>query len=133
MSFQWLQMRITEEKDRRAKESSIFSRLPSALEELRVNLGECVEAYNQEFAADRAKVEMSEGAIHITARDALVRVSADTTLPGFRVERGPEIFSIEVGLLPGDRLFFRDSEKYLSVEEVTRRILDRLLFPKLGD
>ena len=34
MSFQWLQMRITEEKDRRAREAQILERLPRALDEL---------------------------------------------------------------------------------------------------
>src|ERR1700724_2343033 len=111
MSFQWLQMRITEEKDRRAKESSIFSRLPSALDELRANLVECVEAYNEAFVSDSAKVEMSGSDIHITGRDALAKVSIDPALPGFLIERGSESLSVEVGLLPGDRLFFRDSEK----------------------
>jgi hypothetical protein len=40
---------------------------------------------------------------------------------------------IEVGLLPGDKLFFRDHDEFLTMEELTRRILDRAFFPKLGE
>jgi len=39
---------------------------------------------------------------------------------------------IEVGLLPGDKLFYRDQDEFITGEELTRRILDRALFPKLG-
>jgi hypothetical protein len=133
MSFEWLQMRIAEEKDRRARENAILSRLPSAFEELRANLAECVEAYNQAFEPGAAKLEMVEGAIELAAGDARVEVTIDPKLPGFRVDQRPERLSIEVGLLPGNKLSFRDAEKYLTVEEMTRRILDRALFPKLGE
>jgi hypothetical protein len=42
---------------------------------------------------------------------------------------------VEVGLLPDDKVFYRDrdQDKYLTVEELTRRILDRSLFPKLAE
>jgi hypothetical protein len=40
---------------------------------------------------------------------------------------------IVVGLLPGDMLFYRDGDKYLTMEELTRRILDQALFPKLAE
>jgi hypothetical protein len=40
---------------------------------------------------------------------------------------------IEVGLLPGDKLFYRDQDQFVTMEELTRRILDRALFPKLGE
>jgi hypothetical protein len=40
-----------------------------------------------------------------------------------------------VGVLPSDKLYYRDCEqdKYLTMEELTRRILDRVLFPKLRE
>ena len=133
MSFQWLQMRISEEKDRRTRENAILSQLPGALEELRVHLAECVEDYNQAFEAGEVKLEMADDAIEVAAGDARVRVSIDPKLPGFHVEQRPEVLSIEAGLLPGNKLFYRDAEKYLTVEEMTRRILDRTLFPKLGE
>src|ERR1700682_3962854 len=43
MSFQWLQMRIQEEKERRQREANILERLPRALEELHRSLIVCVE------------------------------------------------------------------------------------------
>jgi len=34
-------------------------------------------------------------------------------------------------VLAGDKLFYRDGDEYITLEELTRRILDRALFPKL--
>jgi hypothetical protein len=133
MTFQWLQMRITEEKDRRERENAILSRLPVALEELRVQLVDCVAGFNEAFPSQPATLEMVSGAIHVACGDSRVEVSIDTELPGFRVEQRPNHFSIEVGLLPANRFFYRDAEKYLTPEEMTRRILDKALFPKLGE
>ena len=55
--------------------------------------------------------------------------------PGFRIERGEYSMAVEVGVLPSNKLFYRDREqdKYLTMDEFTRRILDRVLFPKLRD
>ena len=70
-----------------------------------------------------------------TVRFQILLVSSDdeTSLPGFRIERGGEPLMIEVGLLPGDKLFYRDKDEFLTMEELTRRILDRAFFPKLGE
>jgi len=65
------------------------------------------------------------------ARAEIVIVN-DLTLPGFRIERGGEPYLIEVGVLAGDKLFYRDGDEYITIEELTRRILDRALFPKLA-
>jgi hypothetical protein len=64
-----------------------------------------------------------------------VEITAIPTLPGFQIERGSGPLVIEVGMLPGDRIFYRDQEldQYLTMEELTRRILDRALFPKLRE
>jgi hypothetical protein len=64
---------------------------------------------------------------------AKVEVSIIPSLPGFRIERGGEPLMIEVGLLPGDKLFCRDQDQFITMEEPTRRIPDRALFPKLGE
>ena len=56
-----------------------------------------------------------------------------TALPGFRIERGGEPLEIVVGILPDQNLYYRDADKYLTMEELTRRILDKALFPKLGE
>jgi hypothetical protein len=131
MTFQWLQMRITEEKDRRERENNILNRLPSALDELHVELERCIEAYNEAFGAGRAMLETAASAIHVTTGDARVSVMLDPMLPGFQVDRGESKLAIEVGILPGGNLFFRDDEKYITVEEMTRLMLDRAFFPKL--
>jgi hypothetical protein len=133
MSFQWLQMRITEEKERRERERMILERLPRAQDELRESLTICVDAYNQAFAGDSASLALQEGVLHITAGGGKIEITTDASLPGFRVERGSDGLLIQVGMLPGDKLFYRDQDKYLTAEEMTRRILDRALFPKLTE
>ena len=126
-------MRITEEKERAEREINILNRLPSALDELRTALADCVETYNQAFGDSSARLETIAGAVHIVAGDSRVNISLDPPLPGFRVDQGSEWLSIEVGILPGGNLFFREADKYITLEEMTRRILDRTLFPKLKD
>src|SRR5580692_2116180 len=123
MSFQWLQMRITEEKERRDRERMILERLPRALEELRQSLTSCVDAYNEAFGADSASLALEHGVIHIAAAEGKVEIAPDASLPGFRIERGSDRLLIQVGMLPGDKLFYRDEDKYLTAEEMTRRIL----------
>jgi hypothetical protein len=131
MSFQWLQIRITEEKERRERERVILERLPRALEELRASLGICVDAYNEAFGADSVSLELQEGMLRMIAGGGKIEIVTDESLPGFRVERGSDPLLIQVGVLPGDKLFYRDGDKYLTAEEMTRRILDRTLFPRL--
>jgi hypothetical protein len=137
-------MRIGEERDRRQKEAAILARLPGALEELHRQLAECVETYNAAFGPEEAaEIAFQSGKIRITTRErkngrweaaAKIEISNMPTLPGFKVERGAEeALLIEIGLLPGDKLFYRNANKYLTVEEMTRRILDRALFPKLAE
>jgi hypothetical protein len=132
MSFQWLQMRISEEKDRLQREAKIRACLPKAFEELRVNLLECVGTYNSAFE-EPSKLEAEGETMRITLGNDHVDVKTDYALPGFHVEHGQHQLSIIIGLLPGDKLSYRDSEKYLTLEEMTRLILDRTLFPKLLD
>lgn len=140
MNLQWLQMRISEEQDRRLRESTIRSRLPSALEELHQTLTECVESYKEAFGPRSASMHFVSGRMRIEIRDevdtrwvarAEIIIANDPTIPGFRIERGGEPYLVEVGMLAGDKLYYRDGEEYITIEEVTRRILDRTLFPKL--
>ena len=142
MSFQWLQMRVQEEQERRQREAQILERLPRALEETYRQLAECVEAYAAAFGPESADVHLQASKIRIAVRDqqdgkwqqrAKIEMSIIASLPGFRIERGGEPLMIEVGLLPGDKLFFRDQDEFLTMEELTRRILDRAFFPKLGE
>ena len=142
MSFQWFQLRVQEEQERREREAQILARLPRALEETYRNLAACVEAYAGAFGPESADIHLQASKIRITIREeqegkwqqrAKIEVSVMASLPGFRIERGGEPLMIEVGLLPGDKLFYRDQDQFLTMEELTRRILDRALFPKLGE
>ena len=144
MAFQWLQMRIQEEKDRRQRESSALERLPMALQELYGHLTACVKEYSGAFGQDSADIVLLPNRIKVTSREqregrwhpgTKVEVIADAEIPGFRIERGEYSMAVEVGVLPSEKLYYRDQEqdKYLTLEEFTRRILDRVLFPKLRD
>jgi hypothetical protein len=142
MSFQWLQSRVQEEQERREREAEILVRLPRALEEAYRHLAACIETYVGAFGPESADIHLQASKIRITIREELegkwqqrakVEMSIVPSLPGFRIERGGEPLTIEVGLLPGEKLFYRDQDHFLTMEELTRRILDRALFPKLGE
>jgi hypothetical protein len=143
MAFQWLQMRISEEKDRRQKEQAILERLPGALEELHRQLSKCIESYVETFGEETADIQFHSGKIRIVAREerngqwetaAKIEIVALPAIPGFKVDRGKEEpLTIEVGLLPSAKLSYRQADQYLTMEEMTRRILDRALFPRLKE
>ena len=144
MAFQWLQMRIQEEAERRERRARNLARLPAALQDLHNDLAECVQSYTANFGANSAEIVLQPDRIKVTVleeRDgkwqalSKVEVICDLDIPGFRVERGEYTMAVEVGLLPSDKLFYRDREqdKYLTTEEFTRRILDRALFPGLQE
>ncbi|HUI56472.1 MAG TPA: hypothetical protein VLY04_15965 [Bryobacteraceae bacterium] len=142
MSFQWLQMRISEEKDRRQREAVIQQRLPLALEELHQAMLDCVAGYTKAFGEPAADLHVYSGKIRVTVREeqngkweqrAKVEISVQPKLPGLRVEYGGEPMEIEVGMLPDEKTFYKDGDKYLTMEELTRRILDRVFFPKLSE
>jgi hypothetical protein len=144
MNFEWLRMRIQEEQDRRGRETSALDRLPRALDELHGMLKECVTNYTEAFGDESAEIHQRSGRIKVTGREqvdgkwqpiAKVEVISMPDIPGFRLERGEYSLAIEVGVLPSDKLYYRDCEqdKYLTMEELTRRILDRVLFPKLRE
>lgn len=141
MAFQWLQMRITEEQDRIDRERHVLKRLPQALDEMHQALAECLASYTGAFGAESAEIRMDAPRITVTVRErrdgawrprGTVNLTAMPLLPGFLVERpGAEPLEVEIGILPGDKIYFKDKEKFLTVEELTRRVLDRVLFPKL--
>jgi hypothetical protein len=142
MSFQWLEQRVQEEQERRQREAQILARLPRAVDETYRHLAGCIEVYTDAFGPESADIHLQASKIRITVRDeqegkwqqrAKVEISIIASLPGFRIERGGEPLMIEVGLLPGDKLFYRDQDEFITGEELTRRILDRALFPKLGE
>jgi hypothetical protein len=144
MSFQWLQMRITEEKERREREARILERLPRALEELHGSLSACIKSYTDAFGAESADLRLEGLNLRVVVRESTgtgwqecgsVEIDAVPEMPGFEVRSAGTTLAIEVGVLPGDRLFYRDREidQYLTMEELTRRVLDRALFPRLKD
>jgi hypothetical protein len=102
------------------------------------------QSYTENFGADSADIGLLPDRIKVTVREerdgkwrvlSEVEVVSDPDMPGFRVERGECSMAVEVGLLPSDMLFYRDREQdlYLTMEEFTRRILDRALFPALKE
>lgn len=146
MSFQWLKMRISEEQDRRKRRAMVLERLPRAMQEIHEALNACIANYKESFGAESAEITLGEGRMQVTVREeqdgawhqvATVDVVATPVIPGLQVERGGggAPFLVEVGTLPGEKVFYRDqaADKYLSMEELTRKILDRALFPELPE
>jgi hypothetical protein len=136
MAYQWLTMRIGEEKDRRDRETHILAMLPGAVNELHGSLSACIDAVNAAFTDAGAGVSKNDSGMRATAAGGSVDIVIDLELPGFQVRRadGPGL-SVRVGVLPGEKLYYFDvaADHYLSMEELTRRILDKILFPKLRD
>jgi hypothetical protein len=135
-------MRISEEKDRRQREAQILERLPRVLDEVHRSLTTCVEHYAQAFGPEAIEINLQSHKIRVTVREeqdakweknAKVEVTIVPKLPGLHIDRNGDPLDIEVGLLPGEKVFYKDGEQFLTMEELTRRILDRALFPKLGE
>ena len=142
MSFQWLEMRIHEEQDRRQREAKILERLPHVLNEVRGMLADCVSAYVEAFGPQSLEMDHQGQKIRLTAREqrdgawektAKVEISLVPKLPGLHIDRNGSVLDIQVGLLGEDSVSYKDGEEFLTMEELTRRILDRSLFPKLGE
>jgi hypothetical protein len=137
MPFQWLEMRIGEERDRRQREADLLAKLGPALSELQRALADCLKAYTDAFGEEAATLRREGGGLTVRVSDppGQLRVVTDSKLPGFQVEREGSTLAIEIGLLPGDRLSYRDvaADQFVTMDELTRRILDRALFPKLRE
>jgi len=135
-------MRITEESERRKREANTLQKLPQAQEEVRNAMKACIEQYTKTFGPETAELQVSGLRMRLVVREeqngrweqrSKVDVTVVAALPGFHIERGGEPLEIVVGILPGDKLYYRDAEQYLTMEELTRRIMDKALFPKLGE
>ena len=134
-------MRISEENERRQKEALTLDRLPRIMDEVNSAISECTEAYRQAFGKESVDLSYFLHKIRLTVREqkegkwekaARVEVSTLTKPPSLHIDRNGDVIDIEVGVLPGDKVFYKDGEKFLTMEELTRRILDRSLFPKLA-
>jgi len=135
-------MRVSEEKDRRERESQILGRLPRVLDEVHGSLVECVQEYARAFGPEAVEIYYQGRKIRVTVREeqdgkwekaAMVEIGSVSKPPGLHVDRNGDALEIEVGLLPGDKVFYKDGEEFLTMEDLTRRILDRAMFPKLGE
>jgi hypothetical protein len=136
-------MRIGEERERREREETTLAKLPMALIDLHQHLTECVEAYTEAFGKESAAMHFFIDKIRITTREpkdgngevvGKVEIVNVKELPGFKVDRGTDDpLMIEVVVFSGDKFSYRQADQYLTIDEVTRRILDRLLFPKLEE
>ena len=142
MPYQWLQMRITEENERRQREAIILERLPLVMDEVHAALEDCVNEYAEAFGKESIDLHYFLHKARLTVKElkdgkwekmAKVEVNTSPKPPSLRIDRDGDTLVIEVGMLPGDKVFYKDGEKFLTMEELTRRILDRSLFPKLGD
>lgn len=142
MSYQWLDMRITEEADRRQREAKTLACLPGAFQELRGAIAVCLSAYCEAFGAASAELTETPAGLRVTAYDrgpagrvehARVDVSLVTELPGIRITSGAEPVLIDMGVMPDGEVFYRLHGSFLTMEDVTRSVLDRVLFPKLGE
>ena len=141
MSYPWLALRIAEEQDRRQREAFVRQRLPVAFESLNSALSACVEAYANAFGPKSVEIAKESAGVKISICDehdgqwrprAEIDIRLDAAVPGFRIARGEEKFAIQVGTLPGEKLFYKREDQYLSIEDLTRTILDRSFFPKLA-
>jgi hypothetical protein len=136
MSFEWLHQRIQEEKDRRHREKMTLERLPQALEDLHAVLCDGLVSYREAFDGEKVEMVLLSGRIRLSSGPtAKVEVVMAGDVPGFRIERGDLKQTVEVGLLPSNKLYYRDLEHdvYLSLDDFTRKIMDRVLFPKLPE
>src|ERR1044071_2388024 len=97
MSFQWLEMRIQEEKDRRHREAQILERLPRILEDLHRTLAVCVKEYGRAFGSETADIVLLPTKIRVTVREprdgkwlqtSKVDVTTVPAVPGFQIDRG---------------------------------------------
>ena len=141
MPFQWLQMRISEENDRRAKEEETLERLPRVMDEINAAISDCVADYAAAFGKESIDLNYFLHKVRVTVREkkegkwekvTKVEVSTITKPAALHIDSNGDVIDIEIGVLPGDKIFYKFEESFLTMEELTRRILDRSLFPKLA-
>ena len=141
MPYQWLQMRISEENDRRKKEAETLENLPRVMDEVHAAVAECVADYAEAFGKESIDLSYFLHKVRITVREqkegkwekvAKVEVSTITKPASLHIDRNGDVIDLEIGVLPGDKIFYKDGDHFLTAEELTRSILDRSLFPKLA-
>ena len=107
MAFQWLQMRIQEETERRERQAKNQERLPDALRDLHGHLAECIQDYTASFGCNSAEIVLLPDRIKVTVREeregkwqALCKAEVISVpdMPGFRVECGEYSVAVELDL-----------------------------------
>src|SRR5438309_11366726 len=101
MSFQWLQMRIGEERDRRAREKQILDRLPGAMDELEESVKACLDGYKAAFPGDPAELGRDGLRLAVAGTGGRVEVTATPELPGFAIASAGAAQQVPIGILPG--------------------------------
>src|ERR1035441_10550571 len=69
MAFQWLQMRIQEETERRERQAKNQERLPGALRDLHGYLAACIQGYTASFGSHSAEIVLLPDRIKVTVRE----------------------------------------------------------------
>jgi hypothetical protein len=143
-AFQWLGVRISEERERRRREAEIQERLPDALTDLHDALKLCVDSYCEAFGQGAAQISFPFSKIRVTIGESKqggpgapaaqqVEITIDAKLPGFTVRQAGKTMEIHVAILSGGKVSYQDGDRYLTMEELTRRLLDPVFFPKLPE
>ena len=135
MSFQWLEMRIGEERDRRAREKQILDRLPGAMDELEESVKACLDGYTAAFPGDPAAPGRDGLRLGVTGTGGAWRSRLRRSFPDSRSRRRARRSRFRSASCRATNCFISTwpEDRYLSMEELTKRILDRVLFPKLKD
>src|SRR5580698_4898176 len=116
MNFQWLPMRIAEENDRRQREAMILERLPRVMDEVHEAIAECVKTYAEAFGEESIELSYIMHKARVTVREkkdarwesvSKVDITAVTQPLSLRIDRDGEVFEIEIGMLPGDKMFYK--------------------------
>ena len=69
MAFQWLQMRIQEERERRELQRKHLERMPAALQEIHDYLADCIRSYTENFGSNSADIVLLPNLIKVTVRE----------------------------------------------------------------
>jgi hypothetical protein len=111
------------------------------MDEVHRAIADCVAAYAAAFGPESIELTYLLHKVRVTVRElkegkweksGRIEVTTLTKPPSLHIDRDGDVLDIEAGLLPGGKIFYKDGEKFLTMEELTRRILDRALFPKLA-
>ena len=79
MAFQWLQMRIQEEAERRELQRKHLERMPAALQEIHDYLADCIRSYTENYGSKSADIAWSMRIIRWQWSSAFCRAIRSST------------------------------------------------------